>query len=169
MGEILGYPCFREFNETPLFSIHVNVHTDGIVELFANGSTSDSIEAFQAFAEKATPVLKSHFKSFQRIEIAVYPIVPTQTLIDHMLQGKDLTPSENDQLQNVLVKYGFSILRHGPRPIPQSGASGHFVVSVGPRKKRYLVPFLSLATISKATIPSGCIDSSVGSRFNLSL
>jgi len=109
MGEILGYPCFHEFNEIPLFSIHVNVHADGIVELFANGSTSDSIEAFQAFAEKATPVLKSHFKSFQRIEIAVYPIVPTQTLIDHMLQGKDLTPSELDHLQSVLFNFGFSL------------------------------------------------------------
>ena len=109
MGEILGYPCFREFQETSLFSIHVNVHADGIVELFANGSTSDSIEAFKAFAEKATPVLKSHFKSFQCIEIAVYPIVPTQTLIDHMLQGKDMTPSEHDHLQNVLFNFGFSM------------------------------------------------------------
>jgi hypothetical protein len=109
MGEILGYPCFREFNETPLFSIHVNVHTDRIVELFANGSTSDSIEAFQAFAEKATPVLKSHFKSFQCIEIAVYPIVPTQTLIDHLLEEKELTMSELDHLQNVLFNFGFSV------------------------------------------------------------
>jgi hypothetical protein len=110
MGEILGYPCFREFQETPLFSIHVNVHTDhGMAELFANGSTSDSIEAFQAFAEKATPVLQSHFKSFQRIEIAVYPIVPTQTLIDHLLEEKELTSSELDHLQSVLFNFGFSV------------------------------------------------------------
>lgn len=109
MGEILGYPCFREFHQTPLYSIHVNVHLGGIVELFANGSTSDSIEAFQAFAEKATPILQSRFKTFQRIEIVVYPIVPTQTVIDHLLEEKELTVSELDHLQNVLFNFGFSL------------------------------------------------------------
>jgi hypothetical protein len=109
MGEILGYPCFREFQETPLYSIHVNVHTtNGMAELFANGSTSDSIEAFQAFAKQATQVLQQD-ESFQRISIVVHPLVPTQTMIDHMLQGKDLTLTELDHLQNVLFNFGFSM------------------------------------------------------------
>lgn len=107
MGEILGYPCFREFHQIHLYSIHVMVHTtNGMVELFANGSTSDSIEAFQAFAEQATQVLQD--KSFQRIEVVVHPLVPTQSLIDHILAQKELTLSELDHLQNVLFNFGFS-------------------------------------------------------------
>jgi hypothetical protein len=107
MGEILGYPCFREFHQTHLYSIHVNVHTtNGMVELFANGSTSDSTEAFQAFAEQATQVLQD--KSFQRIEVVVHPLVPTQSLIDHILEEKELSPSDLDHLQNVLFNFGFS-------------------------------------------------------------
>ena len=108
MGEILGYPCFREFHQTPLYSIHVNVHTtNGMVELFANGSTSDSTEAFQVFAEQATQVLQQDL-SFQRIEVVVHPLVPTQSLIDHILEERELTLSELDHLQNVLFNFGFS-------------------------------------------------------------
>ena len=109
MGEILGYPCFREFNETPLYSIHVNVHTThGMAELFVNGSTSDSTEAFQVFAEQATQVFQKD-KLFQRMDVVVYPIVPTQTLINHMLREKELTLSELDHLQNVMFNFGFSM------------------------------------------------------------
>jgi len=109
MGEILGYPCFREFHQTHSYSIHVNVHTThGMAELFTNCSTSNSTEAFQDFIRQAIQVLQKD-KLFQRIDVVVYPIVPTQTLMDHMLKEKELTLSEMDHLQNVMFNFGFSM------------------------------------------------------------
>jgi len=108
MGEILGYPCFREFCQPHLYSIHVNVHSSTVTELFANGSTHCQIEAFQAFATKATQVLQKYQYNVDRIEVVVHRIVPTQVLMNKILGQKELTKEELDHLQNVMFNFGFS-------------------------------------------------------------
>jgi len=122
MGQILGYPCYLEFNslnrDQTYYSIEVVVlkHT---VQLFANlcQDTTKYIDAFHQFAEKATSALNNdRYKELYglnmpiKVDIEVYEIIPTEMIINKLIENRHcLEPKEIDKVQNILYNFGFSI------------------------------------------------------------
>ena len=128
MGKLLGYPCYKNFdakpNEKVLYSISINVtFKDSLlnsVQLFANQCKSKtSIPKFKQIAEKAKLVFqKEQYKCFfssanKNIEIddvfvEVTKNVPTQCIIQRIIQNKTLTPDDIQKIQNILFNFGFN-------------------------------------------------------------
>jgi hypothetical protein len=123
MGEILGYPCYQDFNnidpETVSYSINIYVKQKNskITQLFANICKDDTnIEKFKSFANKAKIALdKEDYKDIldgfeiDTVDVEIKKIVPTQLIIRHLIENKTLEQDEIDKIQNILFNFGFSM------------------------------------------------------------
>jgi hypothetical protein len=123
MGEILGYPCYQDFNnidpETVSYSINIYVKQKNsrITQLFANICKDDTnIEKFKSFANKAKIALdKKDYKDIldgfeiDKVDVEIKKIIPTQLIICHLIENKTLEQDEIDKIQNILFNFGFSM------------------------------------------------------------
>jgi hypothetical protein len=123
MGEILGYPCYREFNsiDPDKTSYRIDViavsKTGRNIQLFANKCKDKTkIEEFKEIARKAEIAINkeqyrhllNHFE-IDRIDVEIDEIIPTQQIINLLIENKPLQNSEKDKIQNILYNFGFSI------------------------------------------------------------
>ena len=122
MGEILGYPCYQDFNdinpENISYFINVNVKqkNNKIINLFTNVCKDETnIKKFENFADKVKITFdKGEYKDILdgfeivKVDIEVNKNIPTQLVIDHLIENKTLEQDEIDKIQNVLFNFGFS-------------------------------------------------------------
>jgi len=124
MGEILGYPCFMDFEtldrEVPLFNLElVASYNDTEIALFNNickdkktvsELKSLSTKAFTAFKNpKYKGILNEiNIKKIDKVYVNIENIIPTQYIIDKLITKKKLSDEEKKVIKNVLYNMGFS-------------------------------------------------------------
>jgi len=118
MGEILGYPCYKDYNNInpDEISYCINIYVNNI-QLFANVCKDEScMEIFKCIAEKAKIAfdkmeyiqLLNNFK-FDKIIVETDKIIPTQTIINNLIENKLLNHDEINKIQNILFNFGFTM------------------------------------------------------------
>jgi len=131
MGEILGYPCYQDFNQTHpeeevAYSIsvyakqangpNITLFNGPNITLFANVCKDQSaLEQFKRFAEEAKLALdKEEYKgqlegmAIDNVDVEITETIPVQVLIARIIENKKLEQSELDKIQNILFNLGFS-------------------------------------------------------------
>lgn len=119
MGKILGYPCYKDFdNINPAdISYSINVHakqkdSNTTAELFSNVCKDETnIENFKSFANKAKIAFdKKEYNEIlngieiDNVDIEIDKIIPTQSIINKLIDNRKL-----DKIQGILFNFGFSI------------------------------------------------------------
>ena len=121
MGEILGYPCFREFEslnrDEPLFNLSLMVsYNNREISLFNNICTDKnkidffkllSILAFDALTNEKYKSLLNGIK-INKTYVDIDNIIPTQYIINKLITKSIITDDEKDAIINVLYNIGFS-------------------------------------------------------------
>ena len=122
MGKILGYPCYQDFEnldrDKTTYGIDFNI-------IFKNGKKMQlwgnickdktKLTEFNNLAAKAknafnNPKYKSLLQGNEvaNIEIDIRAIIPTQELINNLIQNKNMTKEEMDELREYLANLGFT-------------------------------------------------------------
>ena len=124
MGEILGYPCYKDFdNINPAdisYSINVYVkhkNTNKTTELFSNVCKDEiNIENFKSFANKAKLAFdKKEYNEIlngieiDEVDVEIDKIIPTQAIINKLIDNIKLEQDELDKIQSILFNFGFSM------------------------------------------------------------
>jgi len=124
MGEILGYPCYQDFNaiDPTHISYSINVYvkqksTNEITDLFSNVCKDETnIEKFKSFADRAKLALnKKEYKDIlngieiDKVGVEIEKIIPTQAIINKLINNIQLQQDELNKIQNILFNFGFSI------------------------------------------------------------
>ncbi len=116
MGEILGYPCYQDFNaiDPTHISYSINVYvkqksTNEITDLFSNVCKDETnIEKFKSFADRAKLALnKKEYKDIlngieiDKVGVEIEKIIPTQAIINKLHRPK------RKKRQNAVMIYIF--------------------------------------------------------------
>lgn len=122
MGRVLGYPCYQDFEDLDrnktTYGIHINI-------IFKNGEKTQLLanickdetkkNIFNDLSAKAKNAFKNTkyktlLKGFEveNVEVISEPIIPTQELINNLIQNKNMTKAEMDEFKNHLANYGFT-------------------------------------------------------------
>jgi hypothetical protein len=124
MGEILGYPCYKDFNtiDPTHISYSINVYvkqknSNETIELFSNICKDETnIEKFKTFAEKAKIALnKKEYHDIlngieiDKVDVEIEKIIPTQAIINKLINNIQLQQDELNKVQNILFNFGFSM------------------------------------------------------------
>jgi len=124
MGEILGYPCYQDFDKiNPAhISYSINVYakqknSNKPAELFSNVCKDETnVEEFKSFANKAKLTLnKKEYKDIldgieiDKVDVQIEKIIPTQAIINKLIDNGILEQNELDEVQNILFNFGFSM------------------------------------------------------------
>lgn len=120
MGQILGYPCYRDFGSVSedkvKYSIDVNVifkdgrGTEQIIANVCNDLSQKSV--FENIAKEATNVLKMHriYSSLvDEVVVEVFPIVPTSLVLNKVVRNIKLNADENGKILNIFYNFMFGI------------------------------------------------------------
>lgn len=121
MGQLLGYPCFQDFDHIDSkkisYNIDVNVELeDGtILQLFANKCLDKTkIDEFNDFVVEAKIAFaKEEYKGVLGIEVknvflTVEQNIPTQIIIDDIVENKPLDEDKMKKIKNIMYNFGFS-------------------------------------------------------------
>jgi len=124
MGEILGYPCYRDFNQfnrndeyTYFIEIMIVFKNNSSEQLLVNICKNREEEsAFQEIADKAKAALtKEKYKTIlednevEQIHVVIQSDIPSKVLVDKLMLHKVLTREEKQALQNILYNFGFTM------------------------------------------------------------
>jgi hypothetical protein len=124
MGEILGYPCYKDFNtiDPTHISYSINVYvkqknSNETIELFSNICKDETnIKYFKTFADKAKIALnKKEYHDMlngieiDKVDVEIEKIIPTQAIINKLINNIQLQQDELNKVQNILFNFGFSM------------------------------------------------------------
>ena len=124
MGELLGYPCYRDFETINPADISYSIdiyakekNTNNRVELFSNICKDETnIEKFKSFADKAKIAFdKIEYNDIlngveiDKVGVEINKIIPTQAIINKLVDNIKLEQQELDKIQNILFNFGFSM------------------------------------------------------------
>jgi hypothetical protein len=123
MGKILGYPCYKDFDniddENISYNISVYVKDTGNnrIQIFSNKCKDEkNIKEFKDIEERAKIAFKKEeYKSIlngievKEIYVETSPVIPTQIIINKLLKNEKLEQNEIDKVQNILYNFGFSM------------------------------------------------------------
>ena len=122
MGEILGYPCYEDFENLDrdkiTYSLHINIIYDKAdFSLLENVCKDKSNEAkYNKLAieiEKAlrnpeySKLLDNHI--LEKVEVEISKNIPTIVIINKLINNEDLDNDDKDKIMNILYNIGFSM------------------------------------------------------------
>jgi hypothetical protein len=125
MGEILGYPCYADFEtlnrDEPLFNVKLVVSFGNEeIELFNNickdkktatsGTKALSKKAFEALTNvKYKGILDElKIKKIDKVYVDIETIIPTQHIINKLISKKKIVSEELDVIRSVFYNMGFT-------------------------------------------------------------
>jgi len=123
MGKILGYPCYNDFNSLDKSKQYYTIE---VVATSINGKkyyiltnvcqNKTKLYEFKTISEKAKQAFaKEKYKqligndTIEKTEVFVIKEIPTQFIINKLVQNKDLSEKEKEKVSNILFNFGFSI------------------------------------------------------------
>ena len=124
MGKILGYPCYKGFDTIDRSKRYYTINViatsvDGKKYCILTNECRNKLKLykFTRFAEKAKwAFMKEKYRrllgeenDIQTIEVVVNDEIPTQFIINKLIQEKELTKEEKDKVANILFSLGFSV------------------------------------------------------------
>jgi hypothetical protein len=123
MGEILGYPCSKDFDTIDdekisySISIYAKHKNNQNTILFPNiCKDKTNISKFESYVDKAKKAFhKDDYKDIlngyevEDVYVKIDKIVPTQEIINKLLRNETLEQNEIDKIQNILFNLGFSM------------------------------------------------------------
>ena len=120
MGEILGYPCYKDITEEDglKYTIDVMVTTNEghKISIFTNSCISKSkLKEFTRFAKNAKRAFsKKIYKSIidyeiVNVEVVVNEEITIEDIINKLIKNNMLSNEEKDKVLNGLFNYGFSM------------------------------------------------------------
>jgi hypothetical protein len=123
MGKLLGYPCYEDFTTIDAdkinYTIDIYVKTTQYnqIQILANKCKDETkLEEFNTLANKAEKAFaKKEYKEIlnglevKEVYVESLPNIPTQTIINKLLQNINLDQTELDKIQNILFNFGFSM------------------------------------------------------------
>jgi len=124
MGKILGYPCYKGFDSLDRSKTY---YTIDIVATSTTGKkyyiltnvcpNKSNLFKFTKIAEKARwAFAKEKYKpligndEIKTVDVVVTEEIPTQYIINKLIQNKNLTKEEKDKVINILFNFGFSMI-----------------------------------------------------------
>ena len=122
MGNILGYPCYKDFEDANrddiLYEIALiaSYNNNSEIQLFVNVcKDKKTLKNFDLIAKKAFEVLTSRKYNnllkginINRVYVNVENIIPTQFVINKLITNKKVTQEEKDKISEILYNCGFS-------------------------------------------------------------
>jgi hypothetical protein len=122
MGEILGYPCYKDFNNISdenisyNISIYVKDTSNNRIQIVPNKCKDETnIGKFKDIVERAKIAFqKDEYKSIlngfevKDVYVETSPVIPTQIIINKLLKNEKLEENEIDKVKNILYNFGFS-------------------------------------------------------------
>ena len=122
MGKILGYPCYKNFEnfdrDSNLFALELIVSYNNNIEipLFANVcKNKQTLNKFNLIAQKAFDVFTSgKYKNIlkginiNKVYVNVENMITTQSVIDKLITNKKVTKEEKEKIIEILYNCGFS-------------------------------------------------------------
>ncbi len=122
MGKILGYPCYKNFEnfdrDSNLFALELMVSYNNNIEipLFANVcENKKNLKKFNLIAQKAFDVFTSgKYKNIlkginiNKVYVNVENMIPTQSVIDKLIINNKITEEEKEKIIEILYNCGFS-------------------------------------------------------------
>lgn len=129
MGEILGYPCFKDFEKIKINSDFITYTIEIVVRLKKESfpikiltnvcSDKTKIRMFKEIADKAKKVFdkeenknmikKINDSEIEDIEVIVNKEIPSQIIINKLTNNKKIEQPYKDRILNILYNLGFSI------------------------------------------------------------
>jgi hypothetical protein len=123
MGKILGYPCYEDFttieHDKISYSIDIYVKTTQYnqIQILANKCKDETkLEEFNTLSNKAEKAFaKKEYKEIlngievKEVYVESLQNIPTQTIINKLLNNKNLEQRELYKVQNILFNFGFSM------------------------------------------------------------
>jgi hypothetical protein len=122
MGKILGYPCYEDFttidNNTISYAIEIYVknNQNNQIQILANKcKDTTKLEEFNSLANKAKNAFaKKDYSELlngfevKEVYVEISQNIPTQIIINKLLNNEKLEQAELDKVQNILYNFGFS-------------------------------------------------------------
>jgi hypothetical protein len=122
MGEILGYPCYKDFEKLNRNKLHYYIKVlavlsdDTEVTLFVNlCKEEDEYKHFSSIASKAREAIKkSEYKKILKgfnikdIKADIGIELPTQYIIDNLINNKKIDVIQKDKINSILYNLEFS-------------------------------------------------------------
>jgi len=122
MGFILGYPCYKNFEnfdrDSNLFTLELIVSYNNNIEipLFANVcENKKNLKKFNLIAQKAFDVFTNEkYKhilkgiNINKVYVNVENIISTQSVIDKLITNNKITEEEKEKIIDILYNCGFS-------------------------------------------------------------
>jgi hypothetical protein len=121
MGEILGYPCYKDFNNIGIndtsyeINIYAYLNTGKKIEIFANICKDESqLEIFQKIALKAKEALdKEEYKDLlgdnevKKIDVEINKNISIQIIIDKLIKNQTINVEDKNKIMNIFYNFGF--------------------------------------------------------------
>jgi hypothetical protein len=119
MGEILGYPCYKDFEDLDRSQI---TYTISISATLANGQKNQILvnvckdgvsKLFEEICSKANSVFsKEEYTSlFGHItfDLQINENIPPHKIIDKLINSEIITPADTQEISNIIYNFGFKM------------------------------------------------------------
>jgi hypothetical protein len=122
MGKILGYPCYKNFEnlnrDNNLFDLHIIVSYNNNIEISLISNICENLQTLKEFnliAQKAFEVFTNgKYKNIlqginiNKVYVNVENIISTQFIINKLITNEKLTEEEKFRIVEILYNIGFS-------------------------------------------------------------
>jgi hypothetical protein len=119
MGEILGYPCYKDFEDldrsqtTYTISINALLHGGQKIEIFVNICKDTVSEIFDKINKEANLVFSkeeyiSLFGEQVTFELKINENPSRNRIIDKLINSEVITPDDIKEILNIMYNFGFN-------------------------------------------------------------
>lgn len=117
MGEILGYPCYKDYETldrskiTYMLSIIAKMQNGKQFQIFANLCKNNVSHIFEIFCKNANSVFskEEYTKLFGTVtfNLEIKEIIPPQVIIDKLINNVPITSKDIHAITNIIFNFGF--------------------------------------------------------------
>lgn len=119
MGEILGYPCYKDFETldrsqiTYVMSVNALFDNGEKIEIFVNICKDNVSEIFEEYCRKANSVFskEEYISLLGRITFTLETRenIPPHKIIDKLIKSEPITFADTKEISNIIYNFGFKM------------------------------------------------------------
>jgi hypothetical protein len=118
MGEILGYPCYKDFETLDQTQITYGMSVNAVfdngekIQIFVNVCKDNVSEIFEEYCRKANSVFsKEEYISLLghiTFRLQIDENIPPHAIIDKLIKNEPITSNDTQQILNIFYNLGFN-------------------------------------------------------------